>query len=224
MERIVWLGHAAFEITLNNKKILIDPWLTGNPKAPLKSEDISDVDYILLTHDHSDHGLDDALKIAKRTNATFVGISELSTYTSSKGVKNTVGMNIGGVMEEDGLNFIMTDAVHSSRLGNPVGFVIKSARSSVYHSGDTALFGDMSIIGRLYQPQVFIVPIGGHYTMDPIEAIKAIKLVKPKIVIPCHYNTFPRLHQEVEVFASMAEREVGEVKIRILEPGETLEL
>jgi L-ascorbate metabolism protein UlaG (beta-lactamase superfamily) len=224
LEEIIWLGHAAFEMTLNNKKILIDPWLTGNPKAPLKSADISDVDYILVTHDHADHGLNDALKIAKRTNATFVGISELSKYASSKGVKNTAGMNIGGVMEADGLNFIMTYAVHSSRLGNPVGFVIRSARSSIYHPGDTALFGDMSIIGRLYHPRVFIVPIGGHYTMGPIEAIEAIKLVKPKIVIPSHYNTFPQIHQEVEVFTSMAKREVPEVEIHILEPGETLEL
>ena len=224
MEKIVWLGHAAFEITLNNKKILIDPWLTGNPKAPLKNGDISDVDYILVTHDHSDHGLNDALRIAKRTNATFVSISELCKYASSRGVKNTVGMNIGGVMEADGLSFIMTYAVHSSKLGSPVGFVIKSARSSVYHPGDTALFGDMSIIGKLYQPQVFIVPIGGHYTMGPMEAIEAIKLVKPKIVIPSHYNTFPRIHQEVKVFTSMIEREVTDVEIRVLEPGETLEL
>ncbi|HJX23725.1 MAG TPA: metal-dependent hydrolase [Candidatus Bathyarchaeia archaeon] len=159
MEKTIWLGHAAFEMTLNNKKTLIDPRLTGNPKAPLKSADMSDVDYILVTHDHADHGLNDALKIAKRTNATFVSISELSKYASSKGVKNTVGMNIGGVMEADGLNFIMTYAVHSSRLGNPVGFVIKSARSSVYHPGNNALFGDMSIIGRLYHPRVFIVPL-----------------------------------------------------------------
>ncbi len=218
--RIKWLSHAGFAIEFQEKKILIDPWLTGNPLAKDKPEDFKEIDLILVTHDHGDH-LGDSIRIAKESGATFISIYELSEYASSQGVKNIIGMNIGGTVEVNGIYITMVPAIHSASRGSPVGYVIRGENEkSIYHAGDTALFSDMQIIGEIYSPKIALLPIGGYYTMGPMEAAKAVELIKPEVVIPMHYNTFPVIQQDPNEFARLVKDKMPEVKVMILEVGE----
>jgi L-ascorbate metabolism protein UlaG (beta-lactamase superfamily) len=139
---IRWLGHSAFEIQLMNRIVLIDPWLNGNPKAPMSASDIKRADIVCVTHDHSDH-LGDAFDICKRTGATFVGVHELSVYAQEKDGEQTVGINIGGTVDVKGIAISMVRAFHSCTRGAPAGFVLKGEGKAIYHAGDTGLFGDM---------------------------------------------------------------------------------
>ncbi len=224
--KITWLGHAAFLLE-GSKKVIIDPFITGNPMAPVKPEDI-DVDYILVTHGHGDH-VGDAVKISKRCNAPVICIYELSVLLGKKGAE-TIGMNIGGTARFDGLEVTMVKAVHSADVvgeeivsaGDPAGFVVRMDGVSVYHAGDTDVFMDMKLIGELYKPKVALLPIGDFYTMGIKGALKAIELIKPEIVIPMHYNTFPPIKQNPEEFKEKA-GELG-VEVVVLNPGESLEV
>ncbi|RLI85345.1 MAG: metal-dependent hydrolase [Archaeoglobales archaeon] len=223
--KITWLGHACFLIE-GKKRILIDPFLTGNPKAPVKPEDL-DVDLILVTHGHGDH-LGDAELISKRCNASIVAIYELSVYLSKRGCE-TIGMNIGGSFDFEGVKISMVKAEHSADIvgdeivsgGKAVGYIVED-EVTVYHAGDTDVFMDMKLIGEIYSPKVALLPIGGFYTMSPRTALKAIELIKPEIVIPMHYDTFPVIRQNPEEFKRDAES-LG-VKVVVLKPGESLEV
>jgi L-ascorbate metabolism protein UlaG (beta-lactamase superfamily) len=201
---VTWLGHAAFQIkSPEGRVVLIDPWIE-NPKAPSWAKEISKADIILVTHGHFDH-LGNTVEIAKRTGAKVICIFEISRFLAEKGVPKDqlVGMNYSGTVSEKGLKITMVPAVHSSGLssdgkivegGNPAGFIIEFENGfKIYHTGDTGLFGDMELIGRIYQPDLMLICIGGHFTMGPRTAAEAIKLVKPKFVIPMHYGTFPIL-------------------------------
>jgi L-ascorbate metabolism protein UlaG (beta-lactamase superfamily) len=212
MVEIKWLGHAAFEIGIANKILLIDPWLEGNPKASKKVEDLKKVDIVCVTHDHGDH-LGDAIRICKQTGATFVGIFELGVYAKEQGVKDVVGINIGGTVEVKGVNIVMVQAFHSALRGVPIGFVINADRKTIYHAGDTSLFGDMRLISEIYRPNVALIPIGGYYTMGPSEAAKAIELIKPNVVIPMHYQTFPVLASSAEEFEKAVKERVPAVRL-----------
>ncbi len=224
--KITWLGHAAFLLE-GSKKVIIDPFITGNPMAPVKVEEI-DVDYILVTHGHGDH-VGDAVEISKRCNAPIVCIYELSVLLGRKGAE-TIGMNIGGTARFEGLEVTMVKAVHSADVvgeeivsaGDPAGFVVRMDGVSVYHAGDTDVFMDMQLIGELHKPKVALLPIGDFYTMGIDGALKAIELIKPKMVIPMHYNTFPPIKQNPEEFKERAS-ELG-VEVVILNPGESLEV
>jgi len=187
--KIRWLGHASFEIELTNKVILIDPWLDGNPKAPIRAADVKKADLVCVTHDHTDH-LGDAIQICKRTGATFVSVYELSVYAQERGVNDIVGINIGGTVDVKGIRISMVHAFHSSTQGAPTGFIIKAEGKTIYHTGDTGLFGDM-------------------------------KLIKPAVVIPMHYQTFPVLTPSAEGFIQMVKEKIPEVKVIALKPGET---
>lgn len=217
--KLKWLSHAGFHVELCGKNILIDPWLCGNPSAKEKPEDIKDIDIILITHDHGDH-IGDAIGIAKRTNAKIVGIYELSQYAMEQGVNNVVGINIGGTVLLDEIEITLVQAFHSSIRGAPTGFVVRCKGESLYHAGDTGLFGDMKLIGELYKPKLALLPIGSYYTMGPLEALEAVKMIKPKIVIPMHYNTFPVIKQDPKVFKRMVEEEILGVKVIIPNIGE----
>jgi L-ascorbate metabolism protein UlaG (beta-lactamase superfamily) len=217
--RIRWLGHSGFEIELANKTLLIDPWLTGNPLAAVTASDIKKADIVCVTHDHGDH-LGDAVEICKRTGATFVAIYELGVYAEEQGVKNVVGINIGGTAKVKGIRITMVQAFHSSTRGAPTGFVIKAEEKTLYHAGDTGLFGDMKLIGEIYRPEVALIPIGDYYTMGPREAAEAVKLIKPAAVVPMHYQTFPVLESSAENFIKLVKEKAPKVKAVALKPGD----
>ncbi|MCS7131382.1 MAG: metal-dependent hydrolase [Hadesarchaea archaeon] len=221
-DHIKWLGHSAFEISIDNKIMLIDPFLTGNPKATIKASEIQRVDIVCVTHDHHDH-LGDSIELCRRLKATFVGIYELGVYAQREGIDDVVAMNIGATVQVKGFKISMVPAFHSANRGAPVGFVVESGGIKIYHAGDTALFGDMQMIGRIYSPDVALLPIGGYYTMGPVEAVEAARFISPKVVIPMHYLTFPVLEQSAERFVRLLEDRVPHVRAVVLKPGEIYE-
>jgi L-ascorbate metabolism protein UlaG (beta-lactamase superfamily) len=222
MKKITWLGHAAFKIELEGQTILIDPWIKGNPKSPLKSyKEINDADLVLVTHDHDDHGFKDAVKICKRTGATFIGVFELTIKARRKFVKKTIGGNIGGEININGTKVYLTPAFHSSKSAVPCGFIIKTNNLTIYHTGDTGYYSDMENLGSLYPVDVMLISICPNFMMGIKEASLAVKKVNPKIVIPCHYNTFPKLTLDPEEFKKL----IGNsARTNILEIGKTFNL
>jgi len=221
--RIKWLGHSAFEIQLMNISVLIDPWLDGNPTAPVRASEIKKADIVCVTHDHSDH-LGDAFDICKRTGATLVSVHELSVYAQDNGVEETVGINIGGTVDVKGIETSMVQALHSCTRGAPAGFVLKGEGKTIYHAGDTGLFGDMRLIGEIHRPDVALIPIGGYYTMGGSEAAEAVRLIKPSVVIPMHYQTFPVLAPSAKGFTKIVRETLPEVRVVVLKPGEAYQL
>ncbi|RLE76608.1 MAG: metal-dependent hydrolase [Thermoprotei archaeon] len=222
MGYIKWLGHASFEVCLDEKILIFDPWFTGNPMASCKVEDLEKVDYVFVTHDHGDH-FGDAVNVCIRTNATLVGIYEISVKAQQHGVKNTIGMNIGGPAILNDLKVVMTPAFHSSSSGCPAGFIVIGKEATVYHAGDTGLFSDIALYAELYPIDYAMIPIGGHYTMDPQQAAKFVSLFKPKRVIPMHYNTFPVIRKDPQIFVKYVREYAPEVGVVVLKPGEKLE-
>lgn len=220
MASLTWFGHSSFKIEIANRTVLVDPWLDGNPTSPVKSSEITKADIVYVTHDHEDH-LGDAFKICKRTNATFVATFDLGNFARENGVVNVNGLNIGGSIEIKGVRLSMFQAFHTATRGVPTGVVVQGEGKSVYHAGDTGLFGDMRFIGELYNLDVALIPVGGYFTMDVKQAVEAVKLLNPKAVIPMHYKTFPELIQSPDEFAKNVNEKVPKVKVVILEPGES---
>jgi L-ascorbate metabolism protein UlaG (beta-lactamase superfamily) len=225
--KITWLGHAAF-LMEGRKRILIDPFITGNPMAPCKAEEI-ECDVIAVTHGHGDH-LGDAIPIAKRNNIPIIAIHEIARYGEKQGAE-AIGMNLGGSAEVAGVKFTMVQAWHSSGIdesgfgfsgGDPAGFIIKD-QITIYHAGDTCLFSDMKLIGELYTPEIAMLPIGDRFTMNPETAAKAASWIKPEIIIPMHYNTFPPVEQDPQEFKSLVES-LCDCEVLICEPGKTEEV
>ena len=225
--KITWLGHSAFLIEGRNK-VLIDPFLTGNPMAAISADKVK-CDIICVTHGHGDH-LGDAVEIARRTGATIASIVEMANYVERTGVKS-IGFNLGGTAKVLDTSITMVPAFHSSSIGAPglefsaampVGMVIDSGKV-VYHAGDTCVFGDMKLIHELYRPEVAMLPIGGFYTMDPKQAAMATELINPKIVIPMHYGTWPPIEQDPKEFERLVKKS-SKAKVVILKPGESLEV
>ena len=203
---VTWLGHATFLIETDKGTILVDPWLSTNPKCPEAYYNV-EPDAIVVTHGHFDH-IADLVNVAQKTEGPVVGIFELTSWVGTKGIDESrlVGMNIGGTVRLDnlGLSLTMVEARHSSSfteesgvnvyLGEAAGYVLNFDNGpKVYLAGDTALFGDMEWIARLHQPEVAILPIGDRFTMDPKAAAWACQLLGVKSVVPCHYGTFPLL-------------------------------
>ncbi len=229
---ITWLGHSAFKFESPKGQILlVDPWLE-NPKAPPGAKEIPIVDLIFLTHGHGDH-LGNTVEIARRTNARVFAIYEVALYLQKLGLAKVEGINISGSVDADGILVTMVPAQHSSGLepggdmlagGDPAGFVFRFQNGfSIYHAGDTGLFGDMRLIGEMYKPDLVILPIGGYFTMGPREAAKAVQLLKPKYVLGMHYGTFPILSgtpEDVKKHLPGPSRR----KILKLEPGESVSL
>jgi len=229
---ITWLGHASFRLVLPDERVvLIDPWLAGNPSCPdaLKKPDRCDM--IFLTHGHGDH-TGDVAELVKAFDPLVVANFELSNLLQARtGSGKFTGMNPGGTFDASGVRVTMTQAFHSSSLdgpegpvyaGMPNGLVIHvDGLATVYHAGDTDVFGDMAIIAKLWAPKVCILPIGDHFTMGAKGAAMAVGLLKPEAIIPCHYKTFPILAQSADDFKAALP---GEYKDRLVVPdvGQTL--
>ena len=221
MGYIKWLGHAAFEVELDGLRLYFDPWIE-NPKSPVKVSDISKADFIFVTHDHGDH-LGNAVEIAEKTGAKIVAIFDLCQAIKEEGAEvECIDMNIGGLSDIGGVSVALVPALHSSAHGSPVGFVVKGKEATIYHAGDTGIFMDMQLIGELYKPDIAMLPIGGWYTMGPYEAAHAVKLIKPKVVIPMHYGTFPAIKGSPEEFIKYVQR-IYPVQVIVLEPGQKFE-
>jgi L-ascorbate metabolism protein UlaG (beta-lactamase superfamily) len=221
--QIRFLGHSAFELTNDGTTILVDPFLSGNPKAAIPADE-AEADYILLTHGHGDH-IGDTVEIAKRTGAEVVAIVEIANELGEEGV-TVHDPNLGGVVEFDWGWVKLVPAWHTSTtpkgtVNTPAGLLIKMGETVVYHLGDTCLFSDLQLIARRGDHvDVAIVPIGGHYTMDRIDAVVAVELINPTHVIPCHYDTFPPIETDAEAFKNDVETDTS-AQCQILQPGET---
>jgi L-ascorbate metabolism protein UlaG (beta-lactamase superfamily) len=220
---IRFLGHACFELSDGSTTVLIDPFLNGNPKAAAGAEDVQPT-VIALTHGHADH-YGDTVEIAKRTGATVVALVEIAGEIGEEGV-DVRDPNIGGTVKFDWGWIKLVPAWHTSTTPKgtvtiPAGLLINIGGKLVYHLGDTALFSDLQLISRRGDHvDVALVPIGGHYTMDRIDAVTAVEFVNPTTVIPCHYNTFPPIETDAEAFKSDVEASTG-ASVVILEPGES---
>ncbi|NDJ62491.1 MAG: metal-dependent hydrolase [Chloroflexi bacterium] len=218
-----WLGHSAFSLDIDGHAVLIDPFLTGNPLAAAQPEALN-AEMILLSHAHGDH-VGDTVAIAQRTGAGIVCNAEMSYWFQKQGLQNVHGQNTGGSADYDFMTVKLTIAFHSSSFpdgtygGNPNGLVItaKASGQRLYFAGDTALFSDMALIGEERIDAAFL-PIGDYFTMGPDEAIRAIKLVNPRYVVPMHFNTFPPIVQDAASWAQRVTNETSAVPI-VLDPG-----
>ena len=227
--QITWLGHATFLLqSPGGKKILFDPWVTGNPTSPESAKRLGALDLILITHGHGDHTAD-AVAIARSSGAQTVAPYEVAVWLGSKGLQNVTGMNPGGTLRALGLSITMVPAMHSSSieedgkiiyLGVATGYVVTFENGqTIYFAGDTGVFGDMRLIAEIYRPEIAFLPIGDLYTMGPEQAAKACELLGVKQVVPMHYGTFPALTGTPATLRELVEPKG--VQVLELTPGET---
>lgn len=219
---IRFLGHAAFALEHDGKTVLVDPFLTGNPKAAATADEVA-ADAILLTHGHGDH-FGDTIAIAKRTGAPVVAITEIAGEIGEEGVE-AIDTNLGGTAEFDWGSVRLTPAWHTSTtpkgtVSTPAGLVIEIGGKRIYHLGDTALFSDLALPKRRGHIDVALMCIGGHYTMDRFDAVVAAEFVGADQIIPCHYNTFPLVETDAQAFKADVQN-AGYAEVVVLEPGET---
>lgn len=221
--QITYLGHSGFMIKCSSHAIAIDPFLSGNPKSKNTIDDVK-VSDIFVSHGHGDH-IGDAIKIAKKHNATITAIFELANYCERYDVK-TNGINIGGKIKFDWGSVVSVPSTHSSSTpeghyaGQACGFIINIGGNIIYHAGDTGLTYELKMIKEVYKPEIALLPIGDYYTMGIDEAIIAANWLNVKHVIPMHYNTFPPIQVDPNIFAKRLKEE-NNISCTILEPGMT---
>jgi len=226
MATLTWLGHASFRLdTDDGERIYVDPWLSG-PTCPDAERDPERADAILVTHGHGDHATD-TVALQEKLGCRVFAMLELASWFTRQGMPDdaAVGFNKGGTVEVGGVRITLTNAFHSSSsidgmyTGEPTGAVLRFGDHSVYFAGDTCVFGDMALIARLYKPTVAVLPIGGHYTMDPEEAAVALELLGNPRCVPCHWGTFPLLAGTPDRLAALTDARVEKI-----DPGDTVEL
>ncbi len=226
-----FLGHAAFEIvTGDGTRILIDPWISGNPNSPIKVDEVEDPDLVLITHDHFDHIGEDIPALVGGTDAVIFAQPEVVGKLSEEGVSDEnvifgMGMNVGGTAEERGITVRMVQAFHSAECGTPAGFLLTlEDGKTVYHAGDTGAFPGMQMLGEMYDIDLALLPIGSVFVMDPQQAAWAVEALAAERVVPMHYGTFPILVQDTDGFEELAAQKAPGAEIVALEPGESAEL
>ena len=222
--KLTWYGHATLGLETDGHKLIIDPFFTGNPAAPIAPEAV-EADFILVSHGHGDH-VGDGVAIAKRTNAMIISNFEIAEWFEGQGVAKTHGQHIGGGFKHPFGYLKLTLALHGSALpdgsngGNPAGFLLTTNDGQkIYLAQDTGLFGDMKLIGE-EGLDLAVIPIGDNYTMGPDDALRAVKMLQPKVVIPIHYNTWDLLAQDANAWAERVQKET-KTKAVVLNPGES---
>ena len=225
--KLIWYGHATLGLETDGHKILIDPFFSGNPSASASADEV-EADYILVSHGHGDH-VGDTLDIVSRTGATVIANFEIVNWLGNQGVEKTHPQHLGGGFTHPFGYLKLTLALHGSALpdgtygGNPAGFLLTTNDGKkIYMAQDTGLFGDMSLIGD-EGIDLAVLPIGDNFTMGPDDALRAVKLIRPKVVIPIHYNTWELIAQDAKNWASRVEKET-ETKVVVLNPGENFSL
>ncbi|MCQ2559698.1 MAG: metal-dependent hydrolase [Clostridia bacterium] len=227
--KITFLGHAAF-LMEGSKTILIDPFLSSNPACPVKPSEIK-CDYILVSHGHNDH-LGDALEISRQNKAPIIAVFELARYCQQQGAL-AHPLHIGGGHNFAGTYIKTTPAWHGNSVEAPdgsslytgvaCGFIINLDGKVIYHAGDTGLFGDLALLGRMNTLDLALLPSGDNFTMGPEDALEAVKMLQSPVVIPMHYNTFPLIAQDAQLFKQKTESQTSS-RVIILEPGQSWEL
>jgi L-ascorbate metabolism protein UlaG (beta-lactamase superfamily) len=224
--KFTWYGHAALGLETGGYKIIVDPFLTGNPAASLSPQAV-EADFILISHGHGDH-VGDSIAIANQTNAMVISNDEIANWFANQGIKSH-GQHLGGGFNHPFGYLKLTFAIHGSALpdgsngGNPCGFLLSTNDGKkIYLAQDTGLFGDMKLIGE-EGLDLAVIPIGDNYTMEPDDALRAVKFLEPKVVIPIHYNTFDLLAQDANAWAARVEKETA-TKVVVLKPGESYSL
>lgn len=223
---ITWYSHACLLIDADGTRLLVDPFLTGNPLAPIGADAVQ-ADYIFVSHGHGDH-VGDTVAIAKRTGATVVSNFEIVNWLAAQGVENGHPQHIGGGFDYPWGRVKLTIAHHGSALpdgsygGNPCGFLFSIQGKNIYHACDTGLFYDMKLIGEA-GIDLAVLPIGDNFTMGPDDALRAVQLIEPRQVLPIHYDTFEVIRQDPAVWKRRVE-ETTSARVALLQPGERLEL
>jgi len=229
---LTWLGHNTFKLaTRGARTVLLDPWVEGNPACPKEHKSFEKIDVMTISHGHGDH-MADAVTLGKKFKPTIVCNYEIHLFLQKKGVATTSPMNKGGTQEVAGIRFTMVHAVHSSGIedggqvvygGEACGFVLTLEDGTrLYHAGDTGAHSDMALIGELYSPEIALLPIGDLFTMSPREAALAARMLKPRIIVPAHYGTFPALPGTPEALREELKKLKVEAEVVALRPGEAL--
>ncbi len=224
--KYTFVGHGTHILEIGGKKVVVDPFFTSNPATDISADSVA-ADFILVSHGHGDH-VEDLISMAKRTGAKVITNFEIGSWVMNQGVETVHQQHLGGGFNHEFGYVKLTIAHHGSGLpdgsygGNPAGFLITAEGKKIYLACDTGLFETMRLYGE-EGIDLFVVPIGDNFTMGPDDALRAVKLVNPKLAVPCHYNTWPPIAQDADAWAKRVEAETS-TKVRVLQPGESLEL